>query len=42
MQLTAEKEKLIVVASLVHCVQIRRMLLLHHSYAILPMCSSQY
>jgi len=37
--LSAEKEISIVVASLV--VQLRRTLLLHHSYTMLPMNSSQ-
>jgi len=43
-QLIAEKEILIAVATLVvHCCAIlRRTFLLHHSYTMLPMCSSQY
>jgi len=41
-QLIAEKEILIVVASLaVHCCAIKKNVLLHHSYTMLPMYSSQ-
>jgi len=37
----AEQEILAVCASLVHCCAARRTLLLHHSYTMLPMYSSQ-
>jgi len=40
-QLIAEKEALIVVASLVLVVQLRRTFLLHHSHTVWPMYSSQ-
>jgi len=40
-QLTAEKEILMVFASLVHFCAIYRKLFLHHSYTMLPMYTSQ-